>query len=375
MAIVTRYFSTTGAGAADGTTWANRAALFSSGNWSSVITGFAFNGADSLVCLIEGGLTYSCGQALDAALFANPPTTTTNFLYLHGCDSSGNMLSVPDADWLSCDPDFSTATLPEIQTSTNIRHGNFGTGCVVHSRLIYFSASAANLGMLSLGSDDVCTMDWCKVLNSHSGTSAICVVGGVLSNCVLECSGTIFNACLEIGYAAFSCRIKGNSAASSGNRFGANVTGQTAFSGLTISDCVVGFRNVTNAASIDRSVIVNCTTGASVSSTTRTAKVTNTIIANCTNGLSLPSGGRLFAANCRLRNNTNNFVNAVNNPTDFNIDTSSGSDAAEFVDYAARNLRNKVGGVTHGKNLGPGDEPAAGGSGGVPLIGSGGLVY
>lgn len=376
MAIVTRYFSTTGAGLADGTSWANRAELLPSGNWSSVITGFAFNGSDSLQCYIEGGLTYSCGQQLQSSLFTNPPNTTSNWLFLHGCDSSGNPLTVPDADWLSCDPDFSTSTMPEIQTTSNIRHMDLGTSCVVHGRLIYFSGTAANLGMISCGGDSVAAFDWCRFVNSHSGTSATGVVGGHLSNCVLECSGTSFATVLALARAAFNCRVKGNASASAGTRLGVTPVGaEVTLSGLSIMGCVTGLSSSSNGTVLDSSTVVNCTTGVSIGTTTRNAKVSNCVIVNNTTGVTIPSGGRLQIVNTRLRGNTTNIANGGNNPVDWDVDISAGSDAAEFVDYAARNLRNKVGGVTHGKNIGAGDELATGGSGGVPLIGRGGLVY
>src|SRR5687767_60995 len=118
MAIVTRYFSTTGAGAADGTTWADRAELFSGGNWSTVITGFAFNASDALKCLIGPG-TYTCSQALASGLFTNPPTLL-NPLILHGCDGSGVQLEPEAPAWTAAQPVTWDTNLPVIATTTNI---------------------------------------------------------------------------------------------------------------------------------------------------------------------------------------------------------------------------------------------------------------
>ena len=42
MSLITRYFSTA-SGAGDGTTWADRAALFAAGAWSSVINEWGVN--------------------------------------------------------------------------------------------------------------------------------------------------------------------------------------------------------------------------------------------------------------------------------------------------------------------------------------------
>src|SRR5688572_9346902 len=136
MAVVVKYFSTTGAGAADGTTWTDRAALFSAGNWATQITGFAFNGTDSLKCLIGPG-TYTCSQALASGLFANAPSVA-NPLILHACDGSGVQLAIPEPEWTSDQPVTWDTTLPVIATTTNISTINLATCLAV---LLKFTAS------------------------------------------------------------------------------------------------------------------------------------------------------------------------------------------------------------------------------------------
>lgn len=368
MAIVTRYFSTTGAGLADGTSWANRAALFSAGNWSSIITGFNFAGSDSLVCRIEGGLTYTCGQSMTSGLFANPPNTLSNWLFLHGCDSSGNLLTPPTTGWVSSQLDFSTSTLPTINATTSIRMFDLSTSCVVHGRLLNLTSSGWNAAVINNSPDAVAAWDHCKVTNSHSGTTAACILDSHATNCIFECTGTSFGTIassnVSNGPSFINCRIKGNSSASSGARTGFASSG-SGLNGSIITGCVTGFSSASGGASIENCTVVNCTTGISIGATTRNSRVANSIVVNCTTGITLASGGRIQFVNSRLRNNTTNLSSFGEFPIDWGIDTTAGTDADEFVDYANRDLRNKSGGYTHGKNLGPADQ--SGGSGGSAL--------
>src|SRR5690606_38306544 len=112
----------TAAGDETGSSWANRATLFSEGNWSTVITGFDFSGSDSLKCLIGPG-TYTCSQALASGLFANAPTAA-NPLILHGCDGSGVALTPSNPGWVSAQPVDWDSGLPLIATSTNTTVSN-----------------------------------------------------------------------------------------------------------------------------------------------------------------------------------------------------------------------------------------------------------
>ena len=143
MSIIVRYFSTSSAGAGDGTSWANRAALFTGGAWSTVITGFAFNGSDSMEARVGPG-TYSITVALASGSFANPPTVT-NPLIIHGADSSGNLLSPPDPDWTSNMADWDASSLPILDTSSNINTLNLAA---CYPRLLKFTASNSTTAFL-----------------------------------------------------------------------------------------------------------------------------------------------------------------------------------------------------------------------------------
>ncbi len=365
MAIVPRFFSTTGAGAADGTTWADRAALFSAGNWSTVITGFAFNGSDSLQCFIGPG-TYTCSQALASGLFSNPPSAA-NPLLLCGADSSGVLLAVPNPAWLSCQPAWDASTLPVIATTTNILTANLGN-CAWY--LIKLTASGAtSSGVVNNAS----RMDWCQVINSASNTSAVAFTAGVTGyGLVVKCTGSSYSAVIVGSAVPFvNMRIEGV-AGSSGNRRGISIT--TAFvSGylLTIVNCggegvISTSADVAVAGRFSRCVIANNGAqglkGASLASQTGVWDTKHCMITgNGTAGIDGNSNAaRWLIANNRLRDNTTDIQGVGNYPTDVNNYTTDDSDANEYVstgadgDFSIKNTASAI----WGKGYGVRDQPA-----------------
>src|SRR6185436_8710923 len=119
MAIVIRYFGTSdGPGGNDGTTWNKRSTLFSGGAWSTVLSGFDFSGADSLIAMVGTG-NYAITATLQASVFTNGPTAA-NPLFMAGCDLNGNVLAPTNPFW-TCDlPDFDVSAYPVLATTTNI---------------------------------------------------------------------------------------------------------------------------------------------------------------------------------------------------------------------------------------------------------------
>jgi len=369
MAIVTRYFSTTGAGAANGTTWADRAALFSSGNWSTVITGFAFNASDSLEARIQGGLTYTCSQSLASGLFANPPSVS-NLLVLHGCNSSGDLLLPPDGAWVSSQPAFSTATLPVIATTTNIITFNLAN---LYARLIGLTASGAGVASITASGN----FDWINIIctsNSASATGFLTPTM-LLNSCVLF-SGTGFEAgIVSPSGLVNNVRIDGTAATSSGTRRGANTTSSGhVFSRITSIGCAGGGAfmatgSATRSGHYSRSLMINCGAfgfqGSPTASQTVFHTVANSVIVNCVTGIDGNTNARFILAGNRLRDNSSaNYATTGNSLTSVD-DTSSGTNANEFVDAASGDYRIKLGSAIWGKGIGPGDQPAS--SGGLML--------
>jgi hypothetical protein len=364
-AIVERWFAVSSAGAADGTSHANRAALFSAGNWSTVISGFNFAGSDSLKCYIEAG-SYTCSQTLGAAIFSNVPTTG-NPLILVGADSSGNALTPPDPNWTSAQPAWSTATLPTIATTTNIPTINL-TGEVCFFYLINFTATSRTTtgGVVSSATSLV----WCQVTNSASGT-AVNAVGAVANsiNSVYSCTAASYDAVVNIttGTTEYTnCRIVGNASASSGNRRGMTfvVADPTVQRCTVINNVGEGVLGNTAAAGshvkILESVIANNGTGLKTHSTA--SQSTFFITANCmitgnTTGIDGNSNaGRVLLSDNRLRNGTNT-TGMGNLPTNLGNNTSAGSDAADYANATNGDFRIRMTSSLWGKGFGVQDQP------------------
>jgi hypothetical protein len=357
----------TSAGAGDGTTYADRAALFDSGNWSSVITEFDFT-ADSLVARIGPG-TYTCAQTLMSTLFTTVPNVVGP-LVLHGCDSFGNLLSPSNPGWISAQPVDWESNLPVIATTTNIATINLPNTFL---RLLKFTATETTTVQPLTA---FVGADWFIVELSASNTAAIAVASGSLfrtSNFCVRMLGSSFSTALNYtGGALDNFRVE--AAATSGNRRGLSMNATNAFfcTRGCIIGCAEGVRSVSTSTSgqvhISKFTVVNCgaaITGHSTANQLSTYTIRNCYVANNTGFGINTNGSRVIIANNRLRNNSDgNFNTFGNYPTDMDSFTDAGTDAAEFVNAAAGDYRIKYGSEYWGLGIGAGDEPApAGGLG------------
>jgi hypothetical protein len=373
MAVVTRYFSTASAGAGDGTTWADRAELFSAGNWSSVITGFGFAASDSLLCLIGPG-TYTCSQALNNTTITTDPVAATQ-LYLHGCDSSGVALEPPDKDWTAADVAFSDSTLPVISANSNI---NIIDQAFTNVRLLKFTMGTS--GIVGSVIANCRTMDWCAVIHERSAdVSCVSASCRSLTNSWCQVTGTQYNFVIQrssVGLITSNVKVIGNSSASAGNRdgvdlsasdrwaschrvcvynnprFGINVTSTDANQGGIISQCVVAN---------------NGSDGIQFSATAAQANawtvVRNSITGNGAYGIDGQSSRIMLAGN-RFRDNTSGNITSLGNaPDTFETYTTDTDDASEYVDTATGDFRIKNTATIWGMGYGVADEPAASGGG------------
>lgn len=341
MAIITRYFSTTSAGAADGTTWADRAALFTAGVWSPVLITFAFNGTDSLNCLLGPG-TYSCGASLASGLFANPPSNA-NPLMFSGCNSSGTLLTIPDPDWVSNQPAWDDSTLPVIATTTNIITINLAN-CNLFLIKLTATGSTTSGSVVSA----VASMDWCVGTNSGSNTASG-VVGAVnrSSNSVFTHTATSYSHVMSgTTVPAFvNCRFEGVTG-SSGNRRGV----QCSANSLNLVGCTIvnngGEGVMGSGAGAEVAMhLYQCTianNGATGVKTNATAAQTGTwvvercmITGNGTAGIDGQSAGRVVARANRLRDNTTDITGLGNYPVDLDNYTTDSDDASEYVSTGA----------------------------------------
>lgn len=367
MAIVTRYFSTTAAGATDGTTWADRAALFTAGVWSPVLITFAFNGTDSLKCLVGPG-TYTCGAALTSGLFANPPSAA-NPLVFCGCDSSGVLLAAPDPNWLSAEPVFSAASFPVITTTTNVATIGIAN---VWCYLMKFTASGRNGGIIT----SVAGLTWCHAINSTANTSATAITlssATRLYGLFLNCTGTSYSAVFDLSATSVTCtnlRVEGVTG-SSGNRRGITTSAATnQFELCTIVNCagdgiVYTGSSATQQIRVRNSVIANNGgTGIKAVSTASQTEYHEThncmITGNGAYGIDGQSGARWITTGNRLRDNsTGNITGLGNFPVDLNNYTTDSDDATDYVDAAGGDFRVKNTAAIWGQGYGVSDQAAA----------------
>jgi hypothetical protein len=382
MALTVRYFSTAAAGTGDGTTWANRAALFSSGNWSSVITGFAF-GSDALECRIGPG-SYACTQTLNTTTITTDPTRA-NFILLHGCDSSGNRLAPIDTDWTSDIGAWDDSSLATISTTTNI-----ATISLIHCyvRLLRFNATSANQNVVQASA-----VDWCSVVNQQNSTTGVVGVqvpnGGVLSNSIVSCTGAAYEQVIFVNQGAvFNCRatgVTGTTRGRNGIEFASTIGSSNGYAsayGCTVTGCGGAGIAITTANAAVRVSVSRCTVysvggscylGNSTASQTDRQVITGCVgVSGGAYGVDASSSG-IVLTNSRFRNNaTANFNGFGNYPTDLDIYTTAASDSDDFVNAAGGNYQIKSTAGFANRNIGVSQEATAA-SGGLRRVFSGGV--
>ncbi len=375
MAIVERWFSTSSAGANDGTSWANRAQLVNGATWSTVITGFDFT-SDSLICWVGPG-THSPTAAISTASFTNPPSRYNN-IYFFACDSSGVELAVPDPTWVCNRPEWSATNMPIINTTTNITGISFNMD-ICYCRLLKFTSSG-NTNIATVAG----ALDWCQVVNSTNNSTTFCHNGNGAWNSFFTCTGAAYNAVIGTGGTLRSnnVRIVGV-AGSSGNRRGiaGSSTSATVMEIHRFAVIGVGGDGVRyNSSTTGTSVSFKCSRGLvygvggdgfSMEDTT-TGPPSGSIIdgalvvGNTGAGINGQSSTR--AHNCRLRDNGGgNFSNMGNFPETTNYITDS-DDATEFVNAAGGDFRINNTATIWGKGYGPGADQAAAGVGIASLL-------
>ncbi len=378
MAIQQRYFSTVGAGAADGTSWANRAPLFNSGVWSTIISGFSFAGSDSLEVLVGPG-TYTASSILSAS------PTVANPLLIHGYDSVNSRKLIPaNQSWKSSEP-FNATTMPLINSSVALLPNN--TNISVRCGDFNFSGGSGAL----LGSSTA--VDFCRIIHSGSNLTLTWFSGNTrVTNSYFETTATTFHSFVQSTTAfVHNCFFKAPTG-TAGNRRLLDI--QNSFgNGLSqVTHCTLlgaqygVFMDQPNAVG-DIISVMNCTIldaavdgiiFSNTSSQSRQNRIINCYIANCGGfGINRRSAFPLLS-NTRLRDNGSGDLSSAwgNYPVDANIETTDSDDATEFVDTSIGDYRIKnTATLVWNKGFGAGDQPAASGGGGVPLIGFEGLVF
>lgn len=371
MAIVVRYFSTTSAGAGDGTTWADRAAFISGGAYSTVLTGFNFGGSDAMEARLGPG-NYTLPNDFSAARFTVAAPTARNPLYLFGANSDGTAIA-PNYSWNAAESDFDSTGLPNFITGSSF------TLQLPSCRYRCVSLACPRGGDLFVASVGTC-FENCIINNTASSTNAGC--GPIIEsmefvNCQLECSGTAWNRIVTTSgtsplQALRNCRIKGTSTASSGNRNGVLVAGNTTY--IFGRNCTLlnipgsGIIHTATASTSTGLKVVNCTiyncgTAINIGSDASTSGqniIDKCFIANCTTGITATTLAAIVRSS-RIRVSGTALTLPANSYESDN-DTSAGSDSAEFVNAAGGDLRIKSSSIYWGKGIGAADEMTSGGT-------------
>lgn len=368
MGVVTRYFSTTANGSGDGTSWANRAALFNGSNqWSSVILNFDFSGSDSLVARIGPG-SYTCGQTLAGATFTTTSPNGAKVLSLVACDSNGDILSPPNPTWCSAQPAWDSSNMPLITASSNVRMVDNPSTRINMISFLVPSSITHTAGLCGGG-----IYSWCIFENNRSATGTL----GLTStntpsfiNCVVKMTGTSFSYAANIANANSiyqNVRIECNKSASSGNRDAILRSGNSmaVLERVTVYGSVTNGINHTTNGTAAQLWLRNCVfygcdaSGARIGSTTIQTLMANIdgciFVNNGTYGLEAVNE-RVLVLNSRFRNNGTADRSATNIDLLY-CETGAGTDADEFVNAAGGDLRIKNTSDLWGRNIGAGDEP------------------
>lgn len=363
MSVVVRYFSTAAAGAGDGTSWADRAALLNgSGQVSTVLASLDPSGADAIECRIGPG-TYSASQHLNDARFAGAPTRANPMIWV-GVDSNGDPLTPPDPAWTAAQPAWDDSEMPFIDNTASIG----GDHWIMRMLKIRSAWSEPIKGTPKL--------DWCIVEGTGTGSGTI-VAEGYLQNCVVKCSAAAYEAVVSVttNGSMHNVRAEGNPSATTGTRHGIIGEGN----GRTVFDRCVAVNNPgggivlpgdgsNKVMAASRCVAYgNGSHGFDAQSTNATAADLHRLmgcvaVGNGGYGVSVGTGPGLVLGG-RYRNNTSGVSNGLGHGGVFGSETGAGIDADEFVDAAGGDLRIKNTSALWGRGIGAGDEPAASGGG------------
>lgn len=377
MAIVTRYYGATSAGADDGTTWADRKAFIVAGAINTQISAWDFT-TDSLVAMVGPG-THTLTTGIATFTGTTTPTFKIPCIFL-ACDSSGVQWEPPDPNWLSSQPAWDDTNMPVIATTTNISTIN---NTAVFLRGFKITASGATTSIMIR---DRIGIDWCIVENSSSNASAIAIgtSSTALSdtNVCVTMTGSIYSAAYgTTANVTDNIRVVGNASASSGLRGGIYVSlgaGYTIIRATVFNHVGIGVQHASTSAA-GQLRLVNCVIADNDGDAIKvdsTSTGLSVLLEECmvtTNGgygVNSAGTGSGIVMKSRFRNNTSGDITGLDNwPVTLSNITTAGSDADEYVDASGGDYRIKNTSTYWGKGLGAGDEAlAAGGRAGRSVI-------
>lgn len=368
MATVRRFFDVSGAGAADGTTWADRAPLLNSGVLSTLVTAFDFT-SDQLEVVVDPG-TYT---ATAAPTFTGTTLPSREFPcdFIAG-DGAGGLWVPPDPGWNAAQPVWDMSGMPVIGSTS----GNFSFFNTSGIGIYGINVVSANGNVRVL--NGILIINWCVIDHNGSSTSANVYDSGNIqwSNVTIRMNGASYNAAFTGAgspHMLNNIRIEGNPSASAGNRHGFTISSNANIRGdkLVVIGHVgngINQASVATGATID---LCNCVFYGNTGDGVYTAGLDvdggrfrdSISVGNGGYGVNNASTIPTDIGGSRLRDNTSGNTTGPN----FGryTETGAGSDSDEFVNVSGAvstwDLRIKNTSTLWGKGYGAGDQPASGG--------------
>ena len=376
MGVVTRYFDVSAAGAGDGTSWANRAALFSGGNWSTVITGHDFS-SDSLQVFIGPG-TYTCNQTLSSGLFSVAAPSVLRPISLISCDASGDRWEPPDATWTSARPVWDVSGMPVIQCGTSL---TVNLSSINNIRLYGLRLTSGPSGLFAsiVGTGEL--LDWCVVdLVCSSGNSQLVNLAKVQNSVFRNHVSTTWNEkCVAVNSSRACDNVRCEQSVVN-NSSSAIVFGDGGIS--RVSRCTaVGFAKgfwQTNSVATASFIVDRClawksdNVGTAFYYNSNASPLTyHNLIQSVAVGfefaIRVGASDPTYISNTWVRGYTTETSGTVGSmPRD--LSTWSSTDDSDFVSSATGDFRIKYGSPLWGLGVGVEDEPAPSGGGGVSFL-------
>lgn len=326
MAFTEKYSSAAGAGSHDGSSEAN------AWSWTEAITAInalGAGGAAGLRLNHKGNVTrtasdtYTVGGSSSSPFVIRGYSSTIGDGYQGRTNGNGPLVAtnMPTLSYNSTFfPTFAAHTQCESLTISGTRSGNLVTGA---NPLVMYRCSLANLS---------------------SNTAARCVnnINGSLIDCdMTSTSGATACYTMSIaGQKVIGGRINGGGNTGIVLSVGATVVGVTIFN-CSIAIDISG----SSVPQIHNVTIAGCTTGIKNSIAVMTT-VSGALITDCTTGLdNVASTNYMILVGCRFDRNTTNIASGSDyvSLTNYANDTTSATQANEYVNYAGNDFRLNTG--------------------------------
>lgn len=370
MSYATLHFAPSARGSGDGSTAANAAALFPSGNWSSLLTANNY-ATQGMVALCQNTAKYTCSQQGSSSTFTSgTPTSTTYPLILLAADENGNVISPVNQGWKCAEGNIDVLNFCEMDYT--LTTGNLSVSTNIHINCFKINATTNTAAILNSFHGIISNCFFNLTSSSASGLGLILTtITGGLVNSHVHMEGAAYARIISASTAGLlsNVRVTANPAASSGTLYGIAITSSTLvtiINGPVFIKDVAGIgmtnysANLSAGISASRCTIVDCAVGVGCLTPTSggSSKIvlTDSVVTGCTVGLGHPYG-RYTLRNVVLRNTTNVSPDSENYVASPLVEVTTETDAQLYAAAASGDYRIKDTSDHWGKNRGAQDHP------------------